>query len=77
MNYILIPLLIVFMAFAVFSLVKGIVAFLNSTRDDLNHDPASGPSPSQLRQNKMMFNRIMFQGLAVLVVAVMLALGLK
>lgn len=73
MNYLLIPVLIVLMGFVVYSLVRGIAAFLHSTKLDLEHDPASGPSPSQLKQNKMMFNRILFQGLAVLVVAALLA----
>ncbi len=73
MKYLLIPVLIVLMGLVVYSLVRGIAAFLHSTKLDLEHDPASGPSPSQLKQNKMMFNRILFQGLAVLVVAALLA----
>ncbi|PLK27847.1 HIG1 domain-containing protein [Novosphingobium sp. TH158] len=73
MSYILIPALLVLMGLTVYSLVRGIAAFLNSTRLDLEHDPATGPSPSQVKQNKMMFNRILFQGLAVLVVAALLA----
>jgi len=71
MNYVLIPLLIIFMALAVVSLVRGIIAFLQSTKEDLN-TPGSGATPMQLKQNKMMFNRIMFQGLAVMVVAALL-----
>ena len=71
MKYVLIPLLIIFMGLAVVSLVRGIIAFLQSTKDDLN-TPGTGATPMQLKQNKMMFNRIMFQGLAVLVVAALL-----
>lgn len=77
MKYLLVPILIVFMIMVVVSLVRGIVAFLQSTRLDLDRPEASGPTEMQLRQNKMMFNRILFQGLAVLVVAVLLAIGGK
>lgn len=73
MKYVLIPLIIIFAIMTVVSLVRGIVAFLQSTEADLNRDPASGASANQLLQNKMMFNRIKFQGLAVLAVAILLA----
>ena len=70
-NALLVILLVGFMVMAVVSLVRGIAAFLRSTRDDLE-TPGTGATPMQLRQNKMMFNRIMFQGLAILVVALLL-----
>lgn len=73
MNYVLITLIIVFTVMTVVSLVRGIVAFLNSTKEDLNRDPAQGATANQLLQNKMMFNRIKFQGLVVLTVAILLA----
>ena len=63
----------VLMGYVVLSLVRGIRAFLASTREDLNHDPASGPSPMQQRQNAMMAARIKFQ-LAAIAVACLLAL---
>lgn len=72
MNYILIPLLIVFMIMVVVSLVRGVVAFLQTSREELDRDPDSGPSPLQLRQNQMMFARIKYQALAIVVVAVIL-----
>lgn len=72
MNYVLITLIIVFTVMTVVSLVRGIIAFLNSTKEDLNRDPAQGATANQLLQNKMMFNRIKFQGLAVLTVAILL-----
>jgi len=65
------------MIMVVISLVRGIAAFLQSTRVDLEREEGSGPSEMQLRQNKMMFNRILFQGAAVLVVAILLAAGHK
>ncbi|CCA91085.1 conserved hypothetical protein [Novosphingobium sp. PP1Y] len=60
----------------VVSLVRGIVAFINSTKEDLNRDPdAVGATPNQLLQNKMMFNRIKYQAAAVLVCALLLAMA--
>ncbi|AOR77582.1 HIG1 domain-containing protein [Novosphingobium resinovorum] len=76
MSYILVPVIIVLVIMVVVSLVRGIVAFMNSTRDDLNSDPnATGPSANQLLQNKMMFNRIKYQAAAVLVCALLLAMA--
>jgi hypothetical protein len=71
MNTVLVVLLVGFMILAVVSLVRGIVAFLQSSKSDLE-TPGTGATPMQLKQNKMMFNRIMFQGLAILVVALLL-----
>lgn len=73
MNYILIPLLVVLMVLAAVSLVRGIAAFLQSTKLDLESEERS--QEMQLKQNRMMFARIKYQGLAVLVVAVMLAMA--
>ena len=64
--------LVVLLGGVVYSLVRGIAAFLQSTREDLNRPEGSGPSPMQLRQNKMMMQRILFQGAAIMVVAMML-----
>ena len=74
MNYILIPLIVVLVIMVVVSLVRGIVAFLNSTKEDLNYQ-GTGATPNQLMQNKMMFARIKYQALAVIVVAVLLAVA--
>lgn len=60
------------MVMVVVSLVRGIIAFMQSTRDDLNRPDSTGPSEMQLKQNKYMFARIMYQGLAVLLVALVL-----
>lgn len=76
MSYILIPVIIVLVIMVVISLVRGIAAFINSTKDDLNRDPnLTGPTPNQVLQNKMMFNRIKYQAAAVLVCAVLLAMA--
>ena len=54
------------------ALVLGIVSFLKATEADLN---GTGPSVSGMRQNKMMWRRIQFQALAVILVVLFLLLG--
>lgn len=76
MSYILIPLIVVLMVMVVVSLVRGIVAFMQSTKMDLERDPnATGATPAQMMQNKMMFNRIKYQAAAVVVVALLMAMS--
>lgn len=70
-NTLLIVLLVAAMAATVFMLVRGIIAFLKTTEAELN-STEEGPSASALKQNKAMFGRIMFQGIAVLIVALLL-----
>ena len=72
MKYIAIPLIVVLIIMVVVSLVRGIIAFMASTRQDLEHNSADGPSPMQLRQNQLMFARIKYQALAVLAIVVVL-----
>ena len=55
----------------VVSLVRGIVAFLKTSKDDLA-TPGGGATPMQLQQNKMMFARIKYQAAAILVVALLM-----
>ena len=71
MNTFLIILLIAAVIATVVSLIRGIVAFLQSTKLDLEAD-GDRVTMMQERQNKMMFNRIKFQALAVVIVAVIL-----
>ena len=75
MNYVLIPLIIGLVIMTVVSLVRGIIAFLKTTEADLNSDPASGATDMQILQNKMMFNRIKYQGLAILAVVILMAVS--
>ena len=75
MEYILIPLLVIFMIMVVVSLVRGVVAFLHSTKMDLERDEGAGASEMQLRQNKAMFARIKYQALAIVVVALLIMLA--
>jgi hypothetical protein len=72
MTYLLVAILVVLMIMVVVSLVRGIAAFLNGTRADLERPESSGPSEMQLKQNKMMMQRILFQGAAIAVVALVL-----
>jgi hypothetical protein len=64
-------LLIAAMIATVVALVRGIIAFLQTTEADLNSDSV-GPSVSAQKQNKMMMQRVIFQGLAILIVCVIL-----
>ncbi|MBT0668738.1 HIG1 domain-containing protein [Novosphingobium profundi] len=75
MSTFLVIVIIALMIAVVISLVRGIVAFLNSTKEDLNRDPGeTGPTKNQELQNRMMFNRIKYQAAAVLVCAILLAM---
>ncbi len=74
MNILLVLILIGLAVMVVVSLVRGIVAFMQSTKLDLESD-GDRVTEMQLRQNKMMFARIKYQALAVLVVAVLLAIN--
>ncbi|HTM95560.1 MAG TPA: twin transmembrane helix small protein [Croceibacterium sp.] len=71
MNAILIILLVLAMVFVVVSLVRGIVAFLQSHKADIESGGAR-QKEMQLKQNKMMTNRILFQGAAIVIVALLL-----
>jgi hypothetical protein len=75
MNYILIPILIILMALVVFSLVRGVVAFLKTTKIDLESGEGETVTEMQLMQNKAMFARIKYQALAVVVIAIILAVS--
>ena len=67
--------LLVLMGLVVFSLVKGIVAFLKTTKIDLETGEGSTATDMQLAQNKAMFARIKYQALAIVVVAILLAVS--
>ena len=76
MNYILIPVIVVLVIMVVVSLVRGIIAFLQGTKLDLERDPGgTGATANQLLQNKMMFNRIKYQFAAIAVIAILAAIS--
>ena len=74
MNTFLVIVLIIAVVWVVISLVRGIIAFLQSTKLDLESD-GDRAREMQLRQNKMMFARIKYQALAVVVVAILLMIN--
>ena len=71
MNTILVIAIVILAILVVVSLVRGIVAFMQSTKLDLESD-GDRLTEMQLRQNKMMFARIKYQALAIVVVALLL-----
>jgi hypothetical protein len=73
MNYILVPVLLVLMGLVAFSLIRGIIAFLRTTKIDLETGKSETATDMQLLQNKAMFARIKYQALAIVVVAIILA----
>jgi len=75
MTYVLIPALLILMGLTAFSLVKGIIAFLKTTKIDLETGEGTTATDMQLAQNKAMFARIKYQGLAIVVVAILLAVS--
>ena len=75
MNTILIIALIFLSIMVVVSLVRGIIAFLKTTKVDLENNTGETVTEMQLMQNKAMFDRIKYQGLAVLVIAILLAVA--
>jgi len=74
MNTVLVIVIIGFAIMVVVSLVRGIIAFLQSTKLDLESD-GERATQMQLRQNQMMFARIKYQALAIIVVAFLLMIN--
>ena len=73
-NAILILIIVGLAIMVIISLVRGVIAFLQTTKSDLN-TPGTGATPMQLQQNKMMFARIKYQALAIIAVAVLMLLN--
>ncbi len=73
-NTFLIIFLVLAMIGTVFMLVRGVIAFLQTTEEDLKSG-GTGPSASGLRQNKAMMGRVLFQALAVVIVVLLLLLS--
>jgi hypothetical protein len=75
MTYILVPVLLVLMGLVAYSLIRGIIAFLKTTKIDLETGEGETATDMQLAQNKAMFARIKYQALAIVVVAIILAVS--
>ncbi len=74
MNIFLVLLLIAAVIATVVMLVRGVIAFLKTTEEELKSGQ-TGPSASSLKQNKMMFARVGFQAAAILIVALILLMN--
>jgi hypothetical protein len=72
MIYFLIPVLVALMGMTLFSLFRGLNAFRQSMDGNLDAD---GVNQLQLKQNKMMWARIKYQGAAIIVVMILLAVA--
>ena len=70
MQTFLVLLLVAAMIATVVALVRGIVTFLQTASADVRS--GEGPSASQLKSNRMMQQRILFQAIAVMIVVVLL-----
>lgn len=76
MNTLLIIVIVVLAVFVIVSLVRGIIAFLQSTKMDLeNGDDSERAGNMQKMQNKMMFSRIKYQALAIIAVVILMAVN--
>ncbi|MFC3098216.1 hypothetical protein [Alteraurantiacibacter palmitatis] len=76
MNWLLALLIIGLSVMVVVSLIRGIVAFLQTTKLDLEQqEDTTRVAEMQVRQNKAMFARIKYQALAIVAVAVLLAIN--
>ena len=72
MTTLLIIALVIVMALVLVSLVRGIIAFLQTTKLDLESGETEQVTEMQLKQNKMMFARVKYQALAIVVVALVI-----
>ena len=75
MQTFLIIVLVILSVMVVVSLVRGIVAFMQSTKIDLQTGESMDASDMQVKQNKAMFARIKYQALAVAVIAIILVVA--
>lgn len=75
MTTFLIIVLVVLMALTAVSLVRGVIAFMKSTKIDLETGKGETATDMQLMQNRMMMSRIKYQALAIAVVALLLMLA--
>lgn len=72
MSYILILLILLAAGAVIFALVRGLIAFANMEPDDVDAD---GVTASHKKQNEMMFARVKYQAIAVILVALLLLLA--
>ncbi len=73
MIYFLGFLIVGLMAMVLISLLRGLNAFRQSMDAGTDSDPGTGATELQLLQNRMMWSRIKYQALAILVIGISLA----
>ena len=72
MKIFLVILLVAAMIATVVALVRGIVTFLQGASAEARGERMDGPTESQLKSNRMMQQRILYQALAILTCVVLL-----
>ena len=74
MNVFLVIVIVLLAIMVAVSLVRGIVAFLQTTKVDLENGGENSVE-LQMKQNQAMFARIKYQALAIVVVGILLAIN--
>ncbi|WP_373490499.1 HIG1 domain-containing protein [Parasphingorhabdus sp.] len=72
MSYILILMIVAAAAAVVYALVRGLIAFANMEPGDVDAD---GITASHKKQNEMMFARVKYQAIAIVLVVLLLVLA--
>ncbi|MEO9600049.1 HIG1 domain-containing protein [Parasphingorhabdus sp.] len=72
MSYILILMIIAAAGAVVYALARGLIAFANMKPEDVDAD---GITASHKKQNQMMFARVKFQAIAIVLVVILLAVA--
>ncbi|WP_417608361.1 HIG1 domain-containing protein [Parasphingorhabdus sp.] len=72
MSYVLILMIVAAAAAVVYALVRGLIAFANMEPGDVDAD---GITASHKKQNEMMFARVKYQAIAIVLVIILLVLA--
>ncbi|MBQ0771490.1 HIG1 domain-containing protein [Parasphingorhabdus sp.] len=72
MSYILILMIVAAAGAVVYALVRGLIAFANMEPGDVDAD---GITASHKKQNEMMFARVKYQAIAIVLVVILLVLA--
>lgn len=72
MSYVLIILILVAVGAVVYALARGLIAFANMKPDDVD---AEGVTASHKKQNEMMFARVKYQAIAIVLVALLILIA--
>lgn len=72
MSYVLIILILIAAGAVVYALARGLIAFANMKPDDVDAD---GVTASHKKQNQMMFARVKYQAIAIVLVALLILIA--